>query len=197
MLETGKTAKLGPDLGLNWVKEITILGIKLYPDPKQMLSNFDDKVDDIKQLLNRWTFRNLTVFARIQIVKSLGLSKLTHVVQIVPNPPSKTIKDLQRKVNEFIWEGGKQKKHVINEERSQQSLNRGGLGVPNVTDFWNGLKCTWIYRLTAAADSAKWKRLALRDLRDAMNKQSLDCENLTVQNPRAIAEASKRIANNF
>ena len=195
--QAGKIAKLAPDLGLNWVNEITILGIKLYPDPKQMLSNFDDKVDDIKQLLNRWTFRNLTVFARIQIVKSLGLSKLTHVVQIVPNPPSKTIKDLQKKVNDFIWEGGKQKKHVINEARSQQSLNKGGLGVPNVMDFWNGLKCTWIYRLAAAADSAKWKKLALRDLRDAMNKQSLDCENLTMQNPRAIAEASKRIANSF
>ena len=115
----------------------------------------------------------------------------------MPNPPSKTIKDLQKKVNDFIWEGGKQKKHVINEARSQQSLNKGGLGVPNVMDFWNGLKCTWIYRLAAAADSAKWKKLALRDLRDAMNKQSLDCENLTVQNPRAIAEASKRIANSF
>ena len=72
----------------------------------------------------------------------MGGQKNQVVVQIVPNPPSKTIKDLQKKVNDFIWEGGKQKKHVINEARSQQSLNRGGLGVPNVTDFWNGLKCT-------------------------------------------------------
>ena len=74
-------AILAPDLELNWVKEITILGIKLYPNPEMMESNFATKVDDIKNLLNRWTFRNLTVFGRIQIVKSLGLSKLTHVVR--------------------------------------------------------------------------------------------------------------------
>ena len=70
--------KLAEDLNLNWVEEITILGIKLYANPDKMLSNFDEKVDDIVKLLNRWTFRNLTVFARVQIVKSLGLSKLTH-----------------------------------------------------------------------------------------------------------------------
>ena len=89
--------KLAEDLNLNWVDEITILGIKLYANPDKMLSNFDDKVDNIIKLLNRWTFRNLTVFARVQIVKSLGLSKLTHVVQIVPNPPKLIIKDLQKK----------------------------------------------------------------------------------------------------
>ena len=191
------SAKLAPDLGLNWVNEITILGIKLYPDPEQMVLNFEEKVDDIKKLLNRWTFRNLTVFARIQIVKSLGLSKLTHVVQIVPNPPTQTIKDLQRKVNEFIWEGGMQKKHVINEERAQQPLDKGGLAVPNITDFWNGLKCTWIHRLATAPESAKWKRLALRDLRGAMSKPSLNCSNLVGESPQSIAEASQRISNKF
>ena len=92
-------AILAPDLELNWVKEITILGIKLYPNPEMMESNFATKVDDIKNLLNRWTFRNLTVFGRIQIVKSLGLSKLTHVVQVVPNPPRQVIQDLQKAIN--------------------------------------------------------------------------------------------------
>ena len=95
-------AILAPDLGLNWVKEITILGIKLYPNPEMMESNFSSKVDDIKNLLNRWTFRNLTVFGRIQIVKSLGLSKLTHVVQVVPNPPRHVIQDLQKAINHFV-----------------------------------------------------------------------------------------------
>ena len=138
--------KLAEDLNLNWVEEITILGIKLYANPDKMLSNFDEKVDDIVKLLNRWTFRNLTVFARVQIVKSLGLSKLTHVVQIVPNPPKLTIKDLQKKVNNFIWEGGLQKKHVVIEGRAQQPQDMGGLAVPNINDFWDGLKVTWLNR---------------------------------------------------
>ena len=195
--QVNKTARLAPDLGLNWVDEITILGIKLYPNPAKMVSNFDDKVDDIKQLLNRWTFRNLTVYARIQIVKSLGLSKLTHVVQVVPNPPASTIKDLQRKINQFVWEGGMQKKHVVNEGRSQQPHIKGGLAVPNVNDFWTSLKCTWIHRLAQAPDTAKWKRLALRDLQGALNKQSFNCTNMVEMSPELIAESSKKLTNKF
>ena len=195
--QADKSAKLAPDLGLNWVDEIVILGIKLYADPEKMLSNFNEKVDDIKKLLNRWTFRNLTVYARIQIVKSLGLAKLTHVVQIVPNPPVSIIKDLQKTVNKFIWEGGLQKKHVVSEVRAQQPTSKGGLGVPNIKDFWDGLKGTWIHRLNAAADTAKWKRLALRDLRIAMCKPNLNCSNIVIESPQAIAEASTRISNQF
>ena len=125
-----------------------------------MTSNIEDKVDDIKQLLNRWIFRNLTVFGRIHIVKSLGVSKLTHVVQVVPNPPRTVISDLQRAINKSVWEGGMQKKHIVNEARSQQPLDRGGLAEPNVEDFWHGLKCTWIHRLFQASETRKWKRLA-------------------------------------
>ena len=195
--QASKAARLAPDLGLNWVDEITILGIKLYPNPAKMVSNFEDKVDDIKQLLNRWTFRNLTVYARIQIVKSLGLSKLTHVVQVVPNPPASTIKELQKKINQFVWEGGMQKKHVVNEGRSQQPHMKGGLAVPNVNDFWTSLKCTWIYRLAQASDTAKWKRLAMRDLQAALSKQSLNCSNMVEMSPELIAEASKKLTNKF
>ena len=189
--------KLAEDLNLNWVEEITILGIKLYANPDKMLSNFDEKVDDIVKLLNRWTFRNLTVFARVQIVKSLGLSKLTHVVQIVPNPPKLTIKDLQKKVNNFIWEGGLQKKHVVIEGRAQQPLDMGGLAVPNINDFWDGLKVTWLNRLAEAPDTAKWKRLALRDLKGALRKPQLNCSNIVEVSPLAIAQASSRITNKF
>ena len=190
-------AILAPDLELNWVKEITILGIKLYPNPEMMESNFASKVDDIKNLLNRWTFRNLTVFGRIQIVKSLGLSKLTHVVQVVPNPPRQVIQDLQKAINHFVWEGGSQKKHVINEARSQQPLARGGLAVPNVEQFWEGLKCTWIHRLFQSSETSKWRRLALRDLRGALRKPTLDCTNLVTESPESIASASSKISNPF
>ena len=68
-----------------------------------------------------------------------------------------------------------QKKHVVNEGRSQQPHIKGGLAVPNVNDFWTSLKCTWIYRLAQAPEKAKWKRLALRDLQGALNKQSFNC----------------------
>ena len=66
-----KPTKLAEDLDLNWVEEITILGIKLYANPERMLSNFDEKVDDIKKLLNRWTFRPLTNYEQVKYSPSL------------------------------------------------------------------------------------------------------------------------------
>ena len=120
------------------------------------------------------------------IVTTMGLSKLTHVVQVVPNPPRQVIQDLQKAINHFVWEGGYQKKHVVNEARSQQPLARGGLAVPNVEQFWEGLKCTWIHRLFQSSETSKWRRLALRDLRCALKKPTLDCSNLITESPEGV-----------
>ena len=107
------------------------------------------------------------------------------------------IQGLQKAINHFVWEGGAQKKHVINEARSQQPLERGGLAVPNVEDFWAGLKCTWIHSFFQVSETSKWKKLALRDLRGALRKPTLDCSNLVTESPENIASASSRISNPF
>ena len=101
---------LCPDLGLKYVKRLKVLGIYLAANPKDMEENFDDKIDEIQTLLRRWSFRNMTVFGRISLVKSLALSKLTHVVQVIPNPCAGKIKNLQKLVNNFVWTGSHCKK---------------------------------------------------------------------------------------
>ena len=73
----------------------------------------------------------------------------------------------------------------------------GGLAVPNINDFWDGLKVTWLNRLAEAPDTAKWKKLALRDLKGALRKPQLNCSNIVEVSPLAIAEASSRITNKF
>ena len=75
-----------------------------------MMDNFRDKTEEIEKLLNRWTFRNLTVYGRILVVKALALSKITHLIQVIPNPDPTSIQYLQRVINNFIWKGNAQKK---------------------------------------------------------------------------------------
>ena len=96
---------LCPDLGLQYVKKLKVLGIYLAAKPSDMEDNFDDKISEIESLLRRWSFRNMTVFGRISLVKSLALSKLTHVVQVIPNPKTGKMKQLQKLINNFIWTG--------------------------------------------------------------------------------------------
>ena len=85
---------LAPDLGLKWVKELTILGINLTAAPALTINNFEDKLGEVNSIFNKWQYRNLTVYGRIKIVKTLALSKLTHVVQIIPQLDEKRIATL-------------------------------------------------------------------------------------------------------
>ena len=100
MLRIGKGAEsdpiLCPDLGLKWVSKLKVLGINLMATPEQMQSNLTDKIDEIDKLLNNWTFRNMTVYGRIMVVKTLALSKITHLIQVIPNPDPASILFLQK-----------------------------------------------------------------------------------------------------
>ena len=100
-----------------------------------MLENFDEKISEIESLLNIFSYRNITVYGRVQIVKALALSKVTHLVQIIPSPPMPQIHKLQRILNKFIWSGPGQKKVVLKQELSELPPSKGGLGIPNLANY--------------------------------------------------------------
>ena len=110
------------------------------------MDNFKEKTAEIEKLLNRWTFRNLSVYGRIRVVKSLALSKITHLIQVIPNPEPSSIQHLQRLINNFIWKGNAQKKIVVSKEAAELPCNKGGLAVPNLNNFWDSLKLAWVTR---------------------------------------------------
>ena len=201
VLRIGKGATSDPilcgDLGLQWVERLNILGIKLSANPHEILENFDEKIEDIEKLLNNFTYRNITVYGRIQVVKTLALSKVTHLVQIIPNPPPALILKLQRLLNQFIWKAGRQKKVVINQEIAQQPQNMGGLAIPNLQNFWDSLKLAWLPRLIQADDDCTWKRLALSKISLAMRIPNLTTTRLLEEGPDSISKAAKAISNPF
>ena len=189
---------LCPDLGLKYVKKLKVLGIYLSANPADMEGNFDDKIEEIESLLRRWSFRNMTVFGRIFLVKSLALSKLTHVVQVIPNPRSGKIKHLQKLVNQFVWTGSHCKKVVVRSELSEQPMEQGGLGVPNVEKFWKSLKVVWINRLMQASDDSKWRRICLQQTGSALNNSHLTSTMLLQTGVSKIADAcNRRLLNSF
>ena len=201
MLRIGKDAMSDPilceDLGLQWVNRLSILGIKLSAKPDEILENFEEKILEIEKLLNNFTYRNITVYGRIQVVKTLALSKVTHLVQIIPNPPPALILKLQRMLNNFIWKFGRQKKVVINQEAAQQPQSHGGLAIPNLQNFWDSLKLAWLPRLIQADDDCTWKRLALSKISFALRIPNLSAERLLEEGPDSITRAAKAISNPF
>ena len=201
VMRIGRSASSDPvlcsDLGLKWVPKLKILGIFLTAKPADMMDNLREKIEDIEKLLARWTFRNLTVYGRIIVVKALALSKITHLIQVIPNPDPILIQKLQQTINKFIWKGNAQKKYVVKEATAKLPQNVGGLAVPDLVDFWNSLKLAWLTRLIQSDDGTIWKRLSMSNLSTALKITNLSTIRLLGVSPQAIASAARALSNPF
>ena len=70
--------KLCPELELKWVKTFTLLGVNFDNALEHMDDNFENKIKSIEKMLSNWTYRYLTPFGKITVIKTLCLSKLSH-----------------------------------------------------------------------------------------------------------------------
>ena len=96
--------------GINWPSNpIKALGIYFsYNETESEEFNFTQKLLSLKQCLNMWRGRNLSIIGRILLVKSLGLSKFVYVASIM-SVPEEIIKVINKVTYRFTW---------INKEKS-------------------------------------------------------------------------------
>ena len=114
--------------------------------------NFFDKLGSLKKTLSVWAQRDLSIYGRINIIKTLALSKLVFMSSVIETP-----KNLATEVNkivfDFIW---KQKPTKIKRTTLIKKKVDGGLGMKDFVLFDKALKLTWVKRLCSASD-ALWK----------------------------------------
>ena len=156
---SGSTEVLCPYLGLQWAHNFELLGIKFDSNLEHMHINFTEKIEKIERVLKNWSFRYLTPFGKVTIVKTFGLSKLSHVALIMPNPPTDMIKRIERIFYNFLW-GGKSEK--VRREDTKLPIKQGGLSMPDIQSFWTAFKFSWIRRLLTT--DAFWPQLLLEDM---------------------------------
>ena len=87
--------RLCSDLTLDWDTQFRLLGIDFDGSLDNMECNFDGKIKDIEKLLNCWMYRTLTVYGKAVIIKTLALSKLSHLALVLPNLDKKGLKQLK------------------------------------------------------------------------------------------------------
>ena len=65
-----------PEINLDWNPvTFTVLGVVFSTDILEMVTiNFENKLNEMKKVLNAWSRRNLTPFGRITVIKSLVIS---------------------------------------------------------------------------------------------------------------------------
>ena len=122
-------------------KPICALGVHFsYNTERANKLNFEEKILSLEKTLNCWKRRNLTLLGRINIVKTLGLSKLIYNTSVL-TIPEHFVKEINKLTFNFIWEDkrAKIKKTTIIRERQQ-----GGLKMIDFEIMEKALKLAWI-----------------------------------------------------
>ena len=122
-----------------------IIGILFSTDIKTIPHlNYKDKLDEMKRILQKWKKRQISPLGKITIIKSLVISKITHLLLNLPDPDEIFLKKLEKELFGFLWDDkpSKIKKTTICKEYSD-----GGIKMINIRDFLATLKISWLRKL--------------------------------------------------
>ena len=156
-----------------------------------MDTNYTSKLKEIKNLFSNWINRKLSVYGKVVIVKSLALSKLSHLAIVLPNLQPAQVKTLENMIFNFIWDG---KPDKVAREHAKLKETMGGLGLIDIKTFWTSLKVSWFRR--ALQTKAFWTNILDFEIQDALseNIKILDVMNF---GPKAITSVGKKLKNDF
>ena len=118
---------------------ITALGSRLSNEGGE---DWGPRVSKLEATLNSWRARTLTFRGRSLIVNVLGLSLFWYLASVtyIPNTVIKKINSL---IFPFVW--GK-KREWLSRDTASQPLDRGGLGVVDITKKVSAFRVLWVKR---------------------------------------------------
>jgi len=155
-----------------WPSEpVFALGIHFtYSDEVSHQKNFEQKLTSMKNLLNIWYPRNLSLYGRITILKTLALSKLIYNTSMLSFPHS-FVKTVNQTIKSFIWRKTAKIKHTA----MIGPKEKGGLNMPDFDIINNSLKVTWIKRLNDSPHNASWSHIPLAYLNNVGGRFLFEC----------------------
>ena len=108
----------------------------------------------MKTKLNFWLSRDLTLYCKSLLAKTLGVSQLVHAASLL-SVPSAVIKIVQTELFSVLW---KNKKDKIKRAGIYQPVAEGGLSFINFATMVNCLRLAWLSRLLGDTDDS-WKAI--------------------------------------
>ena len=184
--------KLCPNLNLDWTTSFKLLGVEFTNNLQGMDCNFDSKIQDIKNLFDNWLNRKLSIYGKITVVKSLALSKLSHLALVLPSLKPDQIKQLESLVFKFLWDN---KPDKVSRDHAKLKENAGGLGVPDIKTFWLSLKFSWFRR--ALSTNSFWPKILLNEVQDITELEIKSVDDIMIQGPNEIGNIGKKLSNQF
>ena len=183
--------KLCPDINLNWDNKFTLLGINFDNNLDAMEKNFWDKIEDIEKLLSLWFYRYLTPYGKVTIIRSLALSKLSHVALVIPNPTKQMFKKIESIFFKFLWNNKSEK---VSRNDAKLPEHMGGLNVPNVEKFWEAFKFSWFKRIMLT--NSFWPKILSEQIHISLGAE-FDPHQLLTLGPAFLCQIGKKLKNKF
>ncbi len=142
--------------GISWPSEsIRYLGIHISHDKSVMyLKNWENKLDKLQKLLDSWRSRNLTLFGKITIIKTLGIPQLIFSATMLAIPDN-IIKKTNKLLYNFIWNS----RDRIKRNSIIGNYEKGGLKMVDIESQFEAIKAAWVSRIVNS-DTNTWAILA-------------------------------------
>ena len=137
--------------------------------------NFFEKLPKLKKQLNLWSSRDISIYGRVNIVKTLAISKLTFICSLLETPKGFT-DEVNNIISDYIW---KYKNPKLQKTTIIKNKKEGGLNMLDFTLLDKVLKIVWVKRL-CANDQRPWKFIPLSLLSNVGGSFLFQC-NFNIQ----------------
>ena len=121
---------------------------------EQVHKNCDERIKNMRTLLNIWKQRNLSLKGKILIIRTLILPQIQFLFNMIEIPIN-IIRKIDEMLFEYLWNG---KTHKIKQNTVIGPIEHGGLNMIDVYAIQKAANIGWIKRLFDN-NRSKWKTL--------------------------------------
>ena len=142
--------------GIKWpVTPIRCLGIYIGHNEHECIKlNWDNKINAMDNVLKQANKRDLTLFGKVCIIKSLAIAKLIYSATCL-RIPSHVCKEVDQRIFRFLWG----KRDTIKRKSIINSVNEGGLGMIDIESQFEAIKAAWVFKIINTPNQHHWTYL--------------------------------------
>ena len=138
-----KEEKFALENEVRFVENIKVLGTYIGHAEETLQENvFRELLLSLTRQLNLWKIRNLSLFGKIQILKSFGISKFIYLFSSILMPDW-VVKEMETLFFNFLWNG----KDRIRRNVMIQTVESGGLKMIDIRSAIAAQQLCWVLRI--------------------------------------------------
>ena len=140
------------------VNSFKLLGCIFDSELDNLAINYTKAISAMRKELFLWSTKKLSIKGKITVIKTYALSKMNHLVTILPTLKNDFVKEIENLLCKFINPG----RTLFPKQLIFMPIKNQGLGLQKIETFWNSLKIAW-FRRTYSSNSL-WLKLLTENI---------------------------------